>query len=438
VERLPLPAQVVRPLGYPHVGTLTEKQQDGLRSFWLDGLFGSLAGGFSDSYYTLYMLSLQASNAQIGLVNTLTQFISATLAIPGASIADRTGRYKLFSLASGLISRSMWLVMLIAPWLLADQMAVWLVLFAWVALAGATALGISAWTALTADLVPPRLRGGYFASRNIIMQLMRLVSIPLAGQIVNWIGEPSGYQINLGMAFAVGMVSLYFFSHVPEHPAPSQDDTISTRAVLRQIPHMPTFMRFIISHGTLSMGVMIGAPFIPVYMAEQAHFSVGAIGMVTTVNVFAGMVAMRVFGRVHDRLGITKTMRFGLLVPILPVMWLWVEHPWQGYLVNSFAAIVWAGYNLGAFNLLLASTPNEHRPRYIAVYTTIVSLVSATGPLLGGWVLDATGFMPVFALSCIVRALGLILFFALVREPSDEEEEEEEEKDTSEEETHPA
>jgi MFS family permease len=419
VERLPLPAQVVRPLGYPRVGTLTDKQQNGLRAFWLDGLFASLAGGFSDSYYTLYMLSLQASNAQIGLVNTLTQFIGATLAIPGASFADRTGRYKWFTLATVLVSRVMWLVMLIAPWLLRDKQAVWLVLIAWVALAGATALGISAWTALTADLVPARLRGKYFASRNIVMQLMRLVSIPLAGQIVNWLGEPSGYQLNLGMAFAVGMVSLHFFSRLPEHPAPPRDDKISTRAVLRQIPKLPTFMRFIISHGTLQLGVMIGAPFIPVYMAEQAHFSVGAIGMVTTVNVFAGMIAMRIFGRVHDRLGITKTMRFAVLVPLLPVMWLWVEHPWQGYLVNSFAALVWAGYNLGAFNLLLASTPDEHRPRYIAVYTTIISLVAAMGPLLGGWLLDATGFMPVFSLSCIVRALGLILFFALVREPDE-------------------
>jgi MFS family permease len=419
LERLPLPAQVVRPLGYPRVSTLTDRQQNGLRAFWLDGLFASLAGGFSDSYYTLYMLSLQASNAQIGLVNTLTQFIGATLAIPGANIADRTGRYKWFTLATVLVSRLMWLVMLIAPWLLADQGAVWMVLIAWVALAGATALGISAWTALTADLVPSRLRGKYFASRNIVMQLMRLVSIPLAGQIVNLMGEPSGYQLNLGMAFAAGLVSLHFFSRLPEHPAPAQDDKISTRAVLREIPKLPTFMRFIISHSTLQLGVMIGAPFIPVYMAEQAHFSVGAIGMVTTVNVFAGMIAMRIFGRVHDRLGITKTMRFAVLVPLLPVLWLYVDHPWQGYLVNSFAALVWAGYNLGAFNLLLASTPDEHRPRYIAVYTTIISLVAAIGPLLGGWLLDATGFMPVFSLSCIVRALGLMLFFALVREPED-------------------
>jgi MFS family permease len=423
VERLPLPAKIVRPLGYPRVSSLPEPQQKGLRAFWMDGLFASLAGGFSDSYYTLYMLSLRASNAQIGLVNTLSQLAGATLAMPGAAVADRTGRYKQVSLLAGLVTRLMWPVMLVAPWLLNDQGAVWLVLIAWVAIAGAGAVGVAGWTALTADLVPVRLRGGYFASRNIVMQLMRLISIPLAGQIVNLAGEPGGYQINLGLAFVIGAGSLYFYSQLPEHPPAPQPDRISTRQVLRRITELPTFMRFVISHGVLYLGVMIGAPFISVYMAEEVHFDVGTIGLVTTVNVFVSMIAMRFFGRLHNRLGIIRTMSFGLAVPLLPVAWLWVQHPWQAYLVNSLAALTWAGYNLGAFNLLLASTPDEHRPRYIAIYTTIISLVAAIGPTVGGWLLDVTDFMPVFSLSCIVRAAGLILFFALVREPDTSPEE---------------
>jgi MFS family permease len=133
---------------------------------------------------------------------------------------------------------------------------------------------------------------------------------------------------------------------------------------------------------------------------------------------------MRVMGRMHDRHGITWTMRFGLGVPLIPVLWLWVSAPWQACLANSYAALAWAGYNLGAFNLLLASTPDEHRPRYIAVHTTIVSMIGAVGPLLGGWLLDVVGFMPVFSLSTIVRACGLIAFFALVREPEPRPEEE--------------
>jgi MFS family permease len=407
----------VRPLGYPRVSGLSEKRQKGLRAFWLDGLFASLAGGFADPYYTLYMLSLHASNAQIGLVNTLSQLAGATLAIPGAAVADNTGRYKRLSVFTGLISRLMWLVMLIAPWLLVDEGAVWLVLIAWVAIAGVGALGNAAWTALSADLVPVRLRGGYFASRNIGMQLVRLLAIPLAGQLVDVIGEPVGYQVNLGLAFAVSMISLYYYNHLPEHSPAHKTDRLSTREVLRRVAQMPTFMRFIACHTVLYLGVMIGGPFIAVYMVQEAHFDTGTIGLVTTVNVLASLLGMRVMGRLHDRFGITWTMRFGLGVPLITVLWLWVKHPWQAYLVNSYAALTWAGYNLGAFNLLLASTPNEHRPRFIAIHTTIVSVVAAIGPIIGGALLDSVGFAPVFSLSTLVRASGLVLFFLLVREP---------------------
>jgi MFS family permease len=417
VERLPLPASIVRPLGYPRVNTLPERRQDGLRSFWLDGLFASLASGFTDPYYTLYMLSLRANNAQIGLVNTLTQLAGAALAMPGAAIADRTGRYKRMALLAALVSRLMWPVMLVVPWLLGGDAAVWTVLVAWVAIAGMGALGNAAWTALSAELVPARIRGGYFASRNMIIQFAQLLSIPLAGQLVNYIGEPGGYQFNFGLAFVTGAISLYFYNRLPEHPPGPQADRIRNREVLRQVIRMPTFLRFVVAHATLMLGVMTAAPFINVYMAEKAGFSVGTIGLVTTVGVLAGLVGMRIMGRLHDRLGIIRTMRFGLGVPLIPVAWLWVHHPWQGYLVNSLSSLTWAGYNLGAFNLLLASTPDEHRPRYIAVYTTIVFMVGAIGPLLGGWLLDAVGYSPVFSLSGIVRALGLILFFALVREP---------------------
>jgi MFS family permease len=411
-------------LGYPRVGTLPAERQDALRSFWLDGLFASLAGGFADPYYSLYMLSLRASNAQIGLVNTLSQLAGAILAMPGAAIADRTGRYKQVSLLAGVVSRMMWLVMLAAPWLLRDDQAVWMVLVAWVSIAGVGALASAPWTALTADLVPSRMRGAYFASRNIIIQLVRLLAIPVAGLLVNLIGEPGGYQVNLALAFAIGGMSLYYFNKLPEHPRPPQTDQLSARQALRNIRQLPTLKRFMVAHGILSLGVMIGGPFISVYMRDELKFSVGTIGIITTVNVLAGLIGMRVMGRMHDRHGITWTMRFGLGVPLIPVLWLWVSTPWQACLANSYAALAWAGYNLGAFNLLLASTPDEHRPRYIAVHTTIVSMIGAVGPLLGGWLLDVVGFMPVFSLSTIVRACGLIAFFALVREPEPRPEEE--------------
>jgi MFS family permease len=417
VERLPLPARIVRPLGYPSVAGLTKVRQEALRAFWLDGMFAAMASGFADPYYTLYLLSLKASNAQIGLVSTLAQLISALLALPGAAVADRTGQYKKMSLLPGVFNRLLWLVIAAAPFVLKDSQAVWVIMIGLVGLAGLGALGNAAWTALSADLVPARLRGGYFASRNIISQFVGLLAIPAAGQLIYWIGEPTGYQVNLLLAFGIACLSLYYYSRLPEHPADHVPDRFSTRQALHRIFKLPIFLRFMIANAILQLGVNIGAPFINVFMAEEIDFNVATIGFVTTVGTFTTLFGMRIMGRLHDRFGITWVMRSGLLLPLVPVAWLWVREPWQAYLVNGFAAVSWAGYNLGAFNLLLLSTPNEHRPRYIAMHTTVISTVAAIGPFVGGWLLDVVGFTTVFSLSGIVRALGLIVFFALVREP---------------------
>lgn len=416
MKHLSLRERIVRSLGYPPVADLSEERQAGLRAFWLDGMFAATASGFADPYYSLYMLSLSASASQIGLVNTLNQLITAIVAMPGAAIADRTGRYKQMALFAGLVSRLMWPIMIAAP-LLGDQAAVWVIIAAWVGIAGMGALGNAAWTALSADLVPARLRGAYFASRNIIMQLVGLAAIPLAGQLISWIGEPQGYQINLVFAFAFDAVSLHFYRKLPEHTSGGPPDRLSMREVVRRIRQMPTFARFTAAHTILMLGVMMGGPFINVYMVEDAEFSVGTIGLVTTVGVLASLLAMRIMGRLHDRFGIIWTMRFGLGVPLIPVAWLWVTQPWQAYVISGLSALTWSGYNLGAFNLVLAATPDEHRPRYVAFYTLVVSLVGAIGPAVGGWLLDATGFMPVFSLSTIIRSLGMIYFFALVHEP---------------------
>ncbi|RPH75802.1 MFS transporter [bacterium] len=416
VERLPLPARIVRPLGYPTVSDLPKEQQEGLRSFWRDGLFASIASGFSDPYYTLYLLSLNATNAQIGLFNTLTQLVGAATAMPGAAAADRSGRYKGVTLFAGFVSRLMWPVMILAPWL-AGGSAIWVVLVGWVTIAAMGSLGNAAWTALSAELVPARLRGGYFASRNMIIQLASLGAIPTAGLLVSAVGEPGGYQVSLALALIAGGFSLYYYSRLPEHPREKDPRRLSTWQVLRRVRHYPTFTRFTISHAVMMLGVWMGGPFINVYMKDVRGFSISTIGFVTTIGGLATLLSMRMMARVHDRVGIVRTMRFGVGIPLIMVGWMLVRHPWQAYLANTIAAFAWAGYNLGSFNLMLASTPDENRPRYIAVNTTIISLVGAAGPAIGGWLVDQIGFGQVFLISAIIRALGLLLFFILVREP---------------------
>jgi len=419
-EKLPVPASVARSLGYPRVAHLAEEQQEGLRRFWLEGLYSSIGLALTDPFYTLYVLSLGATSGQIGLVNTLSQLSGAMLAIPGAVLAERSGRYKWVALIGQALKQSMWLLMGLAVWLLPPDAALGVVLAGWVAVSIFGTLLGSAWSALVAEIVPTAIRGQYFASRNILIQLSKILIVPVAGLFIKSIGEPLGYQFVFVLAFFFGLGALYYFGNLPEHSRPSlaaAGEHFSLRETLRGLRLFHNYRNFVLAHTVLNFGVMIGGPFIQVYMVEAAHFDVATVSVVNTVGVVATMISMYAFGRWQDRFGITWIMRFAAAMPVIPVLWLGVTEPWQGGLVQFYASVAWTGYNLGSFNLLLAITPEEHRPRYLALHTTIAALVGSVGPIIGGWLLDATGFLPVFSLSTIFRAAGMILFLALVREP---------------------
>jgi predicted MFS family arabinose efflux permease len=232
------------------------------------------------------------------------------------------------------------------------------------------------------------------------------------------VGEPLGYQLVLMLAFGVGLIAVYQFSQLPEHAiSPVDKERFGLRETFRGLRSYPNFKHFVLAHAVLNLGVTIGGPFIQVYMVQSAGFDVATISVVNTIGVASAMVAMYLFGRLQDRYGITWIMRFTVAMPIVPVLWLWVEAPWQAALVQFYASLSWTGYTLGSFNLLLAITPEAHRPHYIALHATIASVVGALGPVVGGWLLDATGFLLVFCLSTILRSIGLILFLARVREP---------------------
>lgn len=424
VERLPVPAPLARPLGYPRVANLPEERQEGLRRFWLEGLFSSIGLALTDPYYTLYALSLGANSSQIGLVNTLSQLSGAILSLPGAILAERSGRYKWVALTGQFLKQSMWLLMGLAVWLLPPSAALGMVLAGWVAVSIFGTLLGSAWSSLVAEIVPAAIRGQYFASRNILMQLSKIAIVPAAGLFIKTIGEPLGYQAVFILGFIFGLGALYFFRSLPEHrhtPVAARGERFGLRETLRGMRVYHNYRHFVLAHTVLNFGVMLGGPFIQVYMVEAAHFDVATISVLNTIGVFATMISMYVFGRWQDRFGITWIMRFTVAMPIIPVLWLGVTEPWQGMLVQFYASVAWTGYNLGSFNLLLAITPENHRPRYLALHTTIAALIGSIGPMIGGWLLDATGFLPVFSLSTIFRAAGMILFLALVREPAQAE-----------------
>jgi MFS family permease len=411
----PIDQQVVRQTN----DALQPAQVFSLRYFWLDGFFSAVSDNFYLSFIPLFALAYGASNGEVGWLTAVGNLFGAIALFPGAQLAERaTRRQPLVLWSGGGIARLALLGLATIPFFIHQPQTAILLIIAFNGLRAFMAnFANPAWTAIVADLVPDFARGRYFGARNMAMGLAALAVTPLAGRLINlangWRGSDfSGYQLIFALSFLFGMVATFSFSRISE-PASS---TVASHAhhkgdMRRIIRTYPGFAGLVASAFVWNVALQTAAPFFNVYLVNELGATATTIGILASVSSLSALAGQQVFGRLLDEKGALWVQQVcGFIIPVLPLSWLIVTAPWHVGMFNLLGGFIWAGYNLSNFNLLLRLTPDEQRPRAVALYQTAVFGGAVLGPLLGGYLADAISFKFIFALSAAGRLLGMILF----------------------------
>lgn len=395
----------------------------GLRFFLIDGLFATVSDNFYVNYVVLFALAYGASNGQLGLLIAAANLLGAAAFFPGARAVERIGRRKAIVVgAGGVGARLMVLLFALVPVFVKDALpAVLLVIVLNALRAFLGNFANPAWTAMVADLVPPSIRGRYFSSRNTVMGIAALLIGPAAGYVIRhgngFAGSPLlGYQAVFILACASGLVSAFYFGRIPEPSSPVPVRRTHLRGDLRKaLKGSPAFVGFLVSSAVWNIAIQLSAPFFNVYMVQGLGATVDQVGLSIGVASLATLLGQFYYGGVLTRRGNFHVQSVtGLGVPLIPALWMIATQPFHVYFINFFGSFVWAGYNLSNFNLLLELSPEEQRPRAVALYQTVVFTSAVIGPALGGWLADTVGYRVNFAWGTIGRAAGILLFLLLV------------------------
>jgi MFS family permease len=402
--------------------TLPAETQRNLHRFWFDGLFASASDNIIITYLTLYVLALGATRAQIGLMSSLSSLSGAILLLPGAILVERfRHRKEITVLFGGLISRFAILLLALIPFGLSEQALVFTAIALSVTRDAFANLAFPAWMSMTADIVPMPGRGRYFGSRNFVMGIAGMVTILLVGELITLLNQPQGYQLALGLAFAFGMASTFYFSRLREPPQtnPPAPVPLAPAAFWRDIRSRSGFLALTLTAALWNFSLNIAGPFFSVYMVQNLKASATLVGIMSVVSSVSTLVFQRPLGRLVDRLGAHRMQLIsGLLIPILPFAWVFVRSIWNIIPINILSGIFWGAYSLASFNLLLEVTPEAQRARYSAIYQIVVTAALAAGAALGGLMVTKWGYVAIFAGSGIGRLIAALLFARFVHRPA--------------------
>jgi MFS family permease len=72
---------------------------------------------------------------------------------------------------------------------------------------------------------------------------------------------------------------------------------------------------------------------------------------------------------------------------------------------------------LSGLMIALEFCPAARRPTYIGLNNTVWGTASGLAPVIGGWLADRAGYLPLFAVALFCGGMGYVLLHWSVREP---------------------
>jgi MFS family permease len=141
----------------------------------------------------------------------------------------------------------------------------------------------------------------------------------------------------------------------------------------------------------------------------------GFLTATLTISQTIGNIGM---GWIGDRIGHRAMLILGAFAALLSAVLAWnaVSILWfyPIFLLTGLA-------NVSIWTIGMAMTVdfgNEaERPLYIGLSQTLTAPATIIAPLIGGWIVDAAGFIPIFSISIILAIVTMLILIFMVKDP---------------------
>lgn len=173
------------------------------------------------------------------------------------------------------------------------------------------------------------------------------------------------------------------------------------------------FSKFVLFVAAVTFSTFIAAPYFSVFMLRDLQFSYLDYMLVNLASVVAGLIGFPLWGKHADHVGNGKILTLtSLLVPIIPILWLFSTDLRWLIAVEVLSGFLWSGFSLCAVNFIFDSVAPEKRVRFISYTNLIIGIAICAGAGIGGWLVDKLPavlghqFYALFILSAALRGLS--------------------------------
>jgi len=398
----------------------------GLRISTIEATWATLHGTLTTgAFLTGFALFLGVNDLQLGIISAIPP-LAQIFQIAASWLMQTTGKRKSLVAWTSVIGRSLWLPMALTPILFPGGALGWFLgfFFLYVLLMN---LSAPAWTMWMCDLVPSAIRGRYFGFRNRVVGLMTIAASVGGGFAVDWCKEAgSEYAGYLTIQIAAVVCGIVAFRYIRLQPDPGyRPEPVGRLAtyILGPIRH-PTYRSILVFFIYWLFAVGVSEPFFAAHLLKNLGWNFRALALLSVLTTLLSVICHPAWGVAIDRYGHRPVLKItATLILHLPLYYAFCPAgvSWPIYANALLTGILWSGFNLAMFSLLLNALPPTGRPIYIAVTSALSGIVNFLSALAGGWIAESladwswhwrdfsvVNYQVVFLLTFLLRAPGLL------------------------------
>ena len=397
-----------------------------------DGFSFSVMVGIAETYLPAFMLARGLGDLNAAMIATVPVLLGSVLQLFAPFLLQRLKSYRRFVVTTASIQACSMLMLMAMSFL--EKVPAWCVFIpATMYWAAGLATG-PAWNTWVEQLVPQRIRSGFFAGRSRMCHVGVLLGLISGGLLLRWsVAEDltlSVFSVLFGVGALGRFISAIMLARQTEvlHSATSaipgtnssiasKPDRISARdrllAVMQALRHPGEAGRLVLFLMAVQTAVHVSGPYFNPFMLKVLKMSwVDYMGLLS-LGFIGKMLSLPWAGRFANRWGADKLLWVGS-VGIVPIsaLWYFSQNVWFLAGVQVLSGLVWGCYELGMLLQFFRQIPGERRVAVLTVYNLGNSAAMVAGTFIGAFILNSLGrdhdaYLSVFVASGFFRFAAL-------------------------------
>jgi predicted MFS family arabinose efflux permease len=271
-------------------------------------------------------------------------------------------------------------------------------------------------TVLAARLAPPGMRGRAVATVFGGLTTATVLGAP-AG---NLLGPVLGYRGVYALVGALAVIALVSVLTLVRDPRPAADSTTPDPSPATPARTLPGLVAVTLAVSLLeTAAALMVQTYASPLLTELAGVSGVVLSAVLLAYGVAGVAGNVVGGRLADRFGAGRSIVLALGTSTAALLLLTPATATAGTTLAVFALWGFAAWAMNSpLQNVLLTVAGRHGQLVVALNSSVISLGTGIGALLGGWVIAGPGYGSLGVAASALMLLAVALTLVLVRRPA--------------------